>query len=125
MLDPNKQDDACEFFARVWLTPEDVDHIETWVHELIPVDAMHRSAGDWVQEHLAYYDREWYADEFKLGEGCWQILFKGKLRGYWISCGDCEDYDEEVIIESFEVMQLLPDTWYDFTSDELFLDPEG
>lgn len=122
---PNDQDSICEFFARVWIAEDDVDSVETWVHNLTSIDAMHRSADDWVREFLQCLDREWYADEFNLGPGSWQILFKGTLRGFWVYCYDyaVHEYDEDMTVESFELMEL-PSNWLETKSGVLSLDPE-
>lgn len=91
-----------EFFARVWLDEESINHIETWVQELEPIDPKLRPLSEWVLGHLQDLDYEYYLDLIKqdpLEERCYQIVFTGTLKGYWASYGfDATEWEEDITL---------------------------
>src|ERR1700722_6402011 len=106
----------CTFYARVWLSADDVEEIEVWVHELQPTkDAKRLPSDEWVQDH---FQDQWNRDKFmklisgpKPGKG-YQILIRGTLeghKGYWD-----DEYYEHVEIESSQYEEL-PDDWFEDT----------
>lgn len=108
---------TAEFQARIWLDAESVRQIEVWVHELEPVDHRKRPLSEWVHEHLSDYDRDFFAEEFKLGEGSFQVLCRGTVSGWWSEDTpiSASEWDEEANFTEFQTAQL-PDDW-DFGDD--------
>lgn len=92
-----------EFNFRIWIHPEDGDSsdIEIWCHELEPMDRCKRPASEWVRE---YMENEDLHAAFELDRTKhFQVLGKGKIRGWFDYWGE---YDEEMDIIEFETAEV-------------------
>ena len=99
-----------EFEARLFIDQESVE-INTWAYEIEPTDGKHRGLAEWAKEHLEMcYDREDFLKQFYLdAEKCWQVIFKGKMKGIYSEYTG--EYDEEYEVVEFQVAEV-PFDWF-------------
>lgn len=98
---------SVNFQARIWLNQDTVEDYDAWVYELFPAGVFMRSGQEWVNEHLADLDAEYWRDELKLEQGNYQILLAGILTGEW----RCDEWEEEIAITESSFAKL-PDDYF-------------
>lgn len=99
---------AAEVQFRVWLRDGEVERVETWCHDFVPLTAGRRSGDEWAAEHLQSVN--WFADCNLDPAKDWQILGRGRLVGetdYW------GDYDEQLDLDEYEAVEVPPGWWGD------------
>lgn len=101
---------SSKFFAKIWLSPNDVEEIDVWVHELDPVDPAYRPARDWVLDYLKSF---WSITDFldlignPAGSGVYQILATGTITGWRDYFGE---YDETLEFDQVEWLDIKAKT---------------
>lgn len=103
---------GCEFLCRVLLFEHDPPEYQVWVHELYPLgDVAKRESDEWVKCHLGDLGNDGFRDHLGLDkDGNWQVLFKGRLRGYWVHYPESE-YDEDMYVVSIDAKEMIPESY--------------
>jgi hypothetical protein len=92
----------------MWIDCDGVCDISAWVHELDPTEPGTQSGAAWVLEHLqSSYNVEDFREWFALDpEKCYQVLFKGVLNGGWSGLPGEEEYDEDIDLGDFGIVEV-------------------
>ena len=98
-----------EIYGRAWILPGEVQ-TEFWDHRLEPMEGLSRPASEWAKYHFDDLQEEYLREIFNLpDEGAFQVIFKGKMRG-WMSGYECPEWDEEFELDTFEAAPI-PDEY--------------
>lgn len=82
------------FFFRAWLLPDDPAEIQTWSHELDPMNSQSRPVSEWAEDTLRDQDLYELLDLDR--SKAWQVIGKGTITG-WFTIFD--EWDESVDLE--------------------------
>jgi hypothetical protein len=103
---------STKFEVRFWFNADGlVEYFDVWVYELEPLECNKRPCSEWVQEAItnSYYGDD-LREELEIGEGCYQVLARGELTGWYDDWTG--EWDEEIEWKDVQSMKL-PDDYFD------------
>lgn len=86
--------------GRAWVYEDEHDELEVWEYAFVPMALGRRSGSAWAREYFTESCSNKLREIFNLPvDGNFQVIFKGKMIGYFSPSHDGDEWEDEFELE--------------------------